>query len=106
MGGKGGTAPPPAAVPQSSGMDMGAMMGLMQMMMQSNQQPMMPMSVPPPEVATAEPVDWSAQMEELGNKAKAEEAAIERKGRMDTIHSSLTDEDEDTEMNTSLLGTE
>ncbi len=66
----------------------------------------MPEQLPPPEVVKAAPVDWKKQMEDLGKKAKYDVEGEDRKGRLSTIHSSLTDDDEDTEMNQSLLGTE
>jgi len=110
MGSKGSAAPPPVAT-QSSGMDpaiMEMMMGMMARTSALNDQAMMqqPQQLPPPEVVKAAPVDWKSQMEDLGKKAKYDAEGEDRKGRLSTIHSSLTDDDEDTEMNQSLLGTE
>lgn len=105
MGGKGSQTAPPQVMPQQSGVDPGMMMAMFQMMSQMNQ-PQMPMQVPTPEVEETTPIDWAAQTEELRKKAALDQAAQERKGRVQTIHSSLTDEDEETEMKSSLLGSD
>ncbi len=109
MGGKGGAVAPPtqsAAAPDNSAMMMGMMEMMMGMMHEPAQEQMNPMMEAAPEVITAEPIDWAAQMESLDASAAAKVEAddAERKGRMSTIHSSLTDDDEETEMTTSLLG--
>ncbi len=106
MGGKGGAAPPPEAAPMQD--NSAAMMGMMMQMMGSmgQQQMPMPQQMPPPLVESTTPVDWESQMEDLGAKAKYDAESKERKGRISTIHSSLTDDDVDTEMKGSLLGSE
>jgi len=109
MGKSGGSAPP-VPTQDDSGMEM--MMGMMEMMggmMESqNEEVIMPDIIETPEVVQTEAVDWAQQMEDLGNKARydTEEIDTERKGRLSTIHSSLTDDDEETEMSGSLLGGE
>ena len=109
MGGKGGdtsTPPPVTAAPANNDMAMMEMMMAMMSSMGSMETPDAPAAIEAPEVETATPIDWASQMEDLGAKAKydADDAAAERKGRLSTIHSSLTDDDEETEMTTSLLG--
>lgn len=104
MGSKGSApAPPPIQAPA----DNSSMLMMMEMMRGMNQQqPMMPQAMPTPEIESSIPVDWKSQMEDLRAKSKFDADAEDRKGRMSTIHSSLTDSDEETEMSTSLLGTE
>jgi len=105
MGSKGGDSPPPVTRAPAQNDDMGMMMMMMDMMGSMNT-PAAPAAPLPPEITTTTPIDWAAQMEDLGAKAKydAADAADDRKGRLSTIHSSLTDDGEDTEMTTSLLG--
>ena len=109
MGNKGGdtAAPPPVtAAPANNDMAMMEMMMAMMSSMGSMETPDAPTPIDAPEVVESTPIDWATQMEDLGAKATydADDAADERKGRLSTIHSSLTDDDEDTEMTTSLLG--
>ncbi len=107
MGGKGSAAPPPAA-PVDNGQDMQMMMQMMQMMAgMAESSPMAPPTpIEGPAVETTSPIDWASQMNDLSSKAKydVDAEAAERKSRLSTIHSSLTDDDEETEMTSSLLG--
>ncbi len=104
--GKSGTAEAPPSAPQqdnSMAMIMPMMMQMMESMGTQNMPPVPP-PIPAPEIEQAAPVDWASQMEDLGNKAKYDAEAKDRKGRLSTLHTSLTDDDEETEMSTSLLG--
>jgi len=108
MGSKGSTTAPPTTTTTT---DDSGMMEMMMMMMSSMaaQEPAsvaIPDPIEAPAVVSAEEVDWSAATEELDAQAKADyaEETADDKTRRSTIHSSLTDQDEETEMNTSLLG--
>ena len=95
--GKGTAAAPPAVAPVDSSNDSLMLMRIMQSMgSQSSTMPALPTITAPPDMGTADSVDWSAKIKELTADAAntySDDAAT-KKGRSETIHTkSLLDEE-------------